>query len=135
MFSHSLCDPFKPDPIHLGTIQPSEFLEAFNKVPWTEYLAKMKHAKENSIYYSPSLEFTNETTKHAVCISCVENEPGPEFYIFYRRPKTRTRLFGLIKSYDPQYLTDRTGQSRDDAHAALRALASNDVDTLEKRWG
>jgi len=135
MYRYSICDPLKSEPIEMGEIDKGKILDVVDRFPWTELLDKMKGAKESEIHFSPSIEFENKTNKHGVSISIVENENGNEFYIFFKRPKMLTKLFGLIKSVDENFTSDRTGQTSDDVRDAVTALINCDRTTLEKRWG
>ncbi len=135
MFRYSICDPLKESPVEMGSIEKSQMLDIFDRFPWDDMLARMKSAKESEIHFSPSLEFENKKTKQGISISIVENNTGHEFYIFYKRPKTTTKFFGLVKRFDADFLSDRTGQTREDARAAVVALMNDDSVTLENRWG
>ena len=135
MFRYSICDPLKKDPIEMGDIRKEEVLDVVDRFPWTDLLDKMNGAPESDIHFSPSLEFENASTRHGLSISIVEEEKGNEFCIFYKRPKTVTRLFGLMKTLDDNFTSDRFGQTREDVRDAVIALLANDVETLERRWG
>ena len=84
-FRASFCDPFKPDIIELGEIEKDKILETFDKIPWADYLKKMKSTNEKEIHYSPSLEIENKTTKNGIVVSALD---GDEWYIFYKRPNS-----------------------------------------------
>ncbi|MCL2246338.1 MAG: hypothetical protein FWC10_04405 [Lentimicrobiaceae bacterium] len=84
-FRASFCDPFKPDIIEIGNIEKESIMQLFEKIPWSEYLTKMKTAKENDIYYSPSLEIENKDNRNGLSISAID---GIEWCIFYKRPKS-----------------------------------------------
>jgi hypothetical protein len=135
MFRYSICDPLKQDPIEMGEIGKEEVLDILDRFPWTDLLDKMKAANESDIHFSPSLEFENKSTRHGLAISIIEEEPEPEFCIFYKRPKMVTRVFGLIKKIDNNYSSDRFGQTKEDVRDAVLALMTNDTETLERRWG
>ncbi len=135
MFRYSICDPLKKEPIDLGEIEKDKILDILDKLPWADLLDKMKGAKESEIYYSPSIEFENKTNRHGLSISIVENDYGHEFYIFYKRPKMVSKFFGLSKSIDENYVSERLGQSNADVKDAVTALLSDDIITLENRWG
>lgn len=135
MFTYSICDPLKKDPVEMGEIEKEKIPDILERFPWTDLLTKMNLADPEKIYFSPSLEFENKHTQHSISISIVEGEKGNEFYIFYKRPKVVTKLFGLIKSRDENYLSDRTGQTSKDVRDAVNALIADDMETLEKRWG
>jgi hypothetical protein len=129
-FRASFCDPFKPDIIEIGSIPKNEIMETFEKIPWTEYLAKMKTAKQNEIHYSPSLEIENKDNRNGLSVSAVE---GTEWYIFYKRPKLVKRFFGLVEKLDNNYVTDIQGQTENDVRNCLEALIRNDLQLLEKK--
>lgn len=131
-FRASFCDPFKPDIIELGEIEKNQIMENFEKIPWNDLLKKMEVAKENEIYYSPSLEIENKTNKNGLSISAVSRT---EWYIFFKRPKMVKRWFGLVEKMDENYLSDVTGQSMEDVRNCLNALINNDLEFLEKHIG
>lgn len=129
-FRASFCDPFKPDVIEIGTIEKEKIIETFEKMPWNELLKKMETAKENEIYYSPSLEVENKDNKNGIIVSAVD---GKEWYIFFKRPKMVKKLFGLIEKMDENYITEITGQTEKDAKDCLIALINNDLNFLEAK--
>jgi len=129
-FRASFCDPFKPDVIEIGTIEKEKILETFEKMPWDELLKKMETAKENEIFYSPSLEVENKDNKNGIVVSAVD---GEEWYIFFKRPKMVKKLFGLIEKMDENYTTEITGQTEKDAKDCLIALINNDLNFLEAK--
>jgi hypothetical protein len=134
MFRYSICDPLKNEPIEMGEVEKAKILDIVDRFPWTELLDKMNGVKESDIHFSPSVEFENKANRHGLSISIVE-EKGNEFYIFFKRPKMTTKLFGLIKIMDDNFTSDRTGQTSNDVKEALTALINDDLTTLEKRWG
>jgi hypothetical protein len=134
MFRYSICDPLKNEPIEMGEVEKAKILDIVDRFPWTELLDKMNGVKESAIHFSPSVEFENKANRHGLSISIVE-EKGNEFYIFFKRPKMTTKLFGLIKIMDDNFTSDRTGQTSNDVKEALTALINDDLTTLEKRWG
>jgi hypothetical protein len=134
MFRYSICDPLKNGPIEMGEVEKAKILDIVDRFPWTELLDKMNGVKKSDIHFSPSVEFENKANRHGLSISIVE-EKGNEFYIFFKRPKMTTKLFGLIKIMDDNFTSDRTGQTSNDVKEALTALINDDLTTLEKRWG
>lgn len=129
-FRASFCDPFKPDIIEIGYISKNEIMETFDKIPWKEYLAKMKIAKQSEIHYSPSLEIENKDNRNGLSVSSVD---VTEWYIFYKRPKLVKRFFGLFEKMDNNYLTDIQGQTESDVRKCLEALIKNDLKFLEEK--
>lgn len=134
-FRATFCDPFKEDVIELGAIDAGSIIEKFEKIPWTDFLLKMSYSPASEIYYSPSLEVENTISGHALSISAV-GEPGNfEFYIFYKRPKKIKYLFGMKEKTDENYLTDITGQKKQDVIQCLTALIKNDEKFLADKIG
>ena len=129
-FKSSFCDPFNPKIIDLGQIEKSKVMETFETIPWTEHLNKMKDANQSAIHYSPSLEFENTMNNNGLVISAVD---GIEWYIFFKRPKWRRKFFGLINSYDENFVSDITGQSIEDVRICLKALIDNNLNLLEEK--
>ncbi len=91
--------------------------------------------KENEIYYSPSLEIENKDTKHGLSISAVGDPKNYEFYIFYKRPKKVKIFFGLKEKINSNYMSDKTGQTKQDVLDCLNALLRNDTDYLSSKIG
>ncbi|MBA4240028.1 MAG: hypothetical protein C0448_04850 [Sphingobacteriaceae bacterium] len=84
------------------------------------------------MFYSPSFEIENLDNENGLTISAVGNAGNYEFYIFYKRPKTVKKLFGLISKFEKGYLTDITGQNKSDVIKFLTALIKNDLALLER---
>jgi len=135
MFKYSICDPLVKDPIEMGEIEKEKISDILDRFPWNDLLDKNNHANERNIYFSPSIEFENKDTRHGLAISIVEGENGSEFYIFYKRPKLVTKLFGLVKNIHDNYTSDRTGQTIHDVKDAVNALVAGDTAILERKWG
>ena len=134
-FRASVCDPFKPDVIELGDIPKDKIIDKFENTPWADFLRKMASAKKSDIFYSPSLEIENKDTKHGLNISVVGDPDKYEFYIFYQRPKNVKILFGLKEIHKENYMTDKTGQTRQDVLDCLNALLCNDTEYLSNKIG
>ena len=131
-FRASFCDPFKPDIIEIGNVEKDKIMELFEKIPWSEYLTKMKTAKETELHYSPSLEIENKDNRHGLSVSAID---GREWCIFYKRPKLvkRKKLFKVIEEMDNEYLTDIWEQTENDVRNCLEALIRNDLQFLEDK--
>jgi len=134
-FKATFCDPFKPDIIELGDIAPEQIVNRFEKIPWSDYLQKMKNVNDSEIHYSPSFEIENKENGHALCISAVGEPNNYEFYIFYKRPKKIKILFGLKGIMKENYTTDITKQTKNDALDCLTALKNNDTAFLSNKIG
>lgn len=129
-FRASFCDPFKSDIIEYGVVDTNKIMEAFDKIPFSQLLEKMKGAKDSEIHYSPSFEVENTTNNHGLSLSAVD---GSEWYIFYKRPKKVKLLFGLIEKMNKNYLTEVHGQTEKDVRECLNALINNDLEFLDKK--
>ena len=132
-FSASFWDPFKPYIIQLGDIEQDKAIEKFEKIPWSEFLKRMIGKKEEEIHYSPTLEIENKETKNILTISAVGTPGNIEYYIFYKRPKEVKYFFGLSKKIKPNYLTETSKQTLDDAISCLNAFIKSDLDFLEDK--
>lgn len=106
-------------------------MEAFHQYPWMEKLEKMARMGEDNIYFSPSLEFENLDTTHAISISILGEPSKYEYYTFYRRPKT-FKILGLFNKKMDKYLSDITGQTMEDAAQLLTAFLDNNYGYIEK---
>lgn len=136
-FRYRICKPSQPEAVELTTIERTDYFFIFNLVPWLKLLSEVNEAevKGKKIYYSPSLEIENKSTKHCLSISIVGNTRQYEFYIFYKRPEKRKILFGLLQMLDEHYLTERTNQTMEDALLAIKALLDNNLPLLKAKWG
>jgi len=134
-FRASFCDPLEPDIIELGRIDKDSIIEKFESINWADYLQKISGLKMEEIYWSPSLEIENKDTKHGLVFSAVGDPNNYEFYIFYKRPKKIKSFFGLKETTRDDYMTDKTGQTKQDALDCLNALLRNDTDYLANKIG
>jgi len=132
-FRYSVCDPFKPDVIEMGEIEKERIMDVFEKFPWESLLAQMHNKSEDEIHYSPSLEIENIDTKHGVTLSVVGEESQYEFYLFYKRPKRVKSFFGLREKLDENFMSDITGQTKEDARKAIQSLLSGNTEYLEEK--
>ena len=133
-FRASFCGPVSPEITELGDISQFEIINKFESVAWDDYLRKMQGMTEEEIHYSPSLEIENKETKHGLAISAVGDPGNYEFYIFYKRPK-KVKTLGLISRTDNNYMTDKTGQTKQDVIDCLNALIRDDTDFLANKIG
>ena len=136
-FRASFCDPFKPNIIELGDIRQDNVVDAFQKIPWSDFLQKMEKVKEDEIHFSPSFEVENKESKHGLAISAVGDYNNFEFYIFYKRPKLVKvrKLFSSKEEMDDNYTTDITAQTSEDVVDCLNALTRNDTTFLANKIG
>lgn len=134
MYTYSIWDPLNPNILEMGNIEKENLWDLFINFPWQEYYTKMQNAGDD-FYYLPTLEIENKENKNLIAVSLVDIDKAAAFSISYKRPKTSSKLFGLIRSVDNDYLTDTIDQTEKDTHDAVQALIDNDLKTLEKRWG
>lgn len=131
-FKATFCDPLVKDIIDLGFVSQGQIIDIFNGIDWDKHLNSIKNVPEYKIFYSPSFEIENLDNENGLTISAVGNAGNYEFYIFYKRPKTVKKLFGLISKFEKGYLTDITGQNKSDSIKFLTALIKNDLALLER---
>jgi hypothetical protein len=134
-FRASFCDPFQKEIIELGDISKDSIVNTFEKTPWIDFLRKMESGGQKKIYCSPSLEIENKETKHGLSISAVGDPDHFEFYIFYKRPKKVKSFLGLKEKIKEGYVTDKTGQTKQDVLDCLNALLRNDTEYLGNKFG
>jgi len=137
MFNYSICEPLNPTIVDKGNVTANEFKNVLQNFPWIEMLRELENAEESKVCYSPSLELVDLKSNHSLSISIVGPESQIEFYIFYKRPKTITKRkwFKIVEVFEPEYITDRTGQSKKDMEEAFYALLEGNFELLESRWG
>jgi hypothetical protein len=134
-FRASFCDPFNPQIIELGDIPKERIIEKFENIPWADFLRKMAATKQEDLFYSPSLEIENKETGHALSVSAVGEPNQYEFFIFYKRPKKVKIFFGLKEKIDENYVSDKTGQTKQDALDCLNALIQDNTEYLANKIG
>jgi len=132
-YKWSICEPDQKEVVEKGSIQKENIMETFEQFPWIDRLLKMAAMKEDEICFSPSLGFKNVDNNSAVEFSIIGDEAENEFYIFYIRPKTIKRLFGLLQTDMEKYMSDITGQTKEDAIKFLKAFIGDDVDYMEAK--
>lgn len=132
IFRASFCDPFKKDVIELGEFSKDKIMDLFEGIDWEDLLHRMDKAKENEIYYSPSLEIENKDNRHGLCFSAIN---FTEWYIFYKRPKLRKKrkFFKVIEQVDTNYMTEIQNQTPNDVKECLKALITNNLAFLEEK--
>ena len=131
-FKAIFCDPIVKDIIDLGFISQEQIIDTFNGIDWDKHLNSIKNVPEDKIFYSPSFEIENLDNENGLAISAVGDAGNYKFYVFYKRPKTVKKLFGLTSKFDKGYLTDVTGQNKSDVIKLLTALVKNDLDLLDR---
>ncbi|MBI1182683.1 hypothetical protein GC194_00320 [bacterium] len=131
-FKWSICEPLNPKIIERGEIEAEKVVATFESFPWEKYLDELNEADEKSIHFSPSLEFRNTDHHHGLTFSAVGVSNNFEFYLFYVRPKTVSKFFGLIQKFQPDFRTDLIGISQAEAVGFLNALVDNKLDFLEQ---
>jgi len=133
-FRYSICEPLNPDIIEKGKLDEEMIIKTFKEFPWKKYLTDMIKANDKDIQYSPSIEFENKSNKNGITISAVGNPDDFEFYIFYKRPKKKKHLFGLLESKVQNHLSEITGQTEDDVIDCLNALIQGELNFLENKF-
>ncbi len=96
MFKWTVCDPHLPAVVEKGVIARDAVLTTFRDFPWGSMLAKMRTAKDEDIYFSPSIGFVNVADGHALEISIVEDKKETVFYLFYKESNDDMSTFDLL---------------------------------------
>ena len=129
-FRASFCHPLKSDIEDLGDVDRNQIVEIFEKIPWQQLINDMKTARDEDLQYSPSLEIEHKKSKNGITASLLE---GGEWYIFFKRPKQRKLLYGLINRVNENFLSEIHGQAESDVRACLQALMHDDHTFLEEK--
>ncbi|GAB3288277.1 hypothetical protein [Hymenobacter tenuis] len=132
LFRVTFCDPFDPDILELGEMDQEQIRAFLDTIPWADLLRKMETRPASEIHFSPSLEVENQQ-KHGISISVAGKPDDYEFLLFYQRPKLKKYFFGLFSLDWKQYLSDISGQTRQDAEDCLEALLAGDLAYLDRR--
>jgi hypothetical protein len=131
-FKATFCDPLKQDFIELGSIPREKVIETFRNTNWDLYLKKMQGLSDAEIFHSPSLEIENIENQHSLAITAIGDPGDYTFLVFYERPKTVKKFFGLSSKEDPDFISDIDEQDKESVISYLKALVDNDLDGLEQ---
>lgn len=131
-FRYSICEPANPKIIEKGKIDSSEIMTIFKTFPWKLKLEEAERLKD--VYFSPSLEFENLNNKNGLAFSAVGKPDNFEFYIFFKRPKTKKTWLGLSSKLDQNYLSELWDQNENNAIEILKALIDNNLSFLEEKF-
>ena len=136
-FRYSICEPLNPKVIEKGMIAPDSVIGLFNDFQWDYYLKQIEVAetRKMDIYFSPSLEVENKANKNGLTISAVGDPEDPEFYIFYKRPISvvKKQFFRKPQTVVGDYVSEITGQTKEDVIECLNALIKNDQEFLRRK--
>ena len=120
-FRYSICEPLNPKVIEKGMIAPDSVIGLFNDFQWDYYLKK--------------IEVENKANKNGLTISAVGDPEDPEFYIFYKRPISvvKKQFFRKPQTVVEDYVSEITGQTKEDVIECLNALIKNDQEFLRRK--
>lgn len=121
-FRHSICEPLNPVVLEKGALAKEQILPLLAAFPWRKYLLEMQQAEEQEIHFSPSLEIEHQSSGQGIVVSAVGEPDDFEFYIFYKRPKDG----------DPEFISNLTEQTVEDAKTCIEALIEGDAAYLEE---
>ncbi|WP_193845700.1 hypothetical protein [Flavobacterium hungaricum] len=131
-FRYSICEPANPKIIEQGKIDAAAIVTIFDTFPWKQYLEETERLKE--VYFSPSIQFENLSNKNGITVSAIGKPDKYEFYIFYKRPKTKKTWFGLSSKLDHNYMSELWNQNENQTTEILKALADNNLSFLEEKF-
>jgi hypothetical protein len=134
MYKWSICDPLIEDVIEKGKINKDDIMSTFTNFPWEEMLKKLAGAKQEDICFSPSLEFRDEKNGRGITFSAVEENSGYCFYVFFKRPETVSKLFGMRKVENPDYVSDILDQTAESSLVLLNQFVSGKYDELRLQF-
>ena len=134
MYKWSICDPLIKDVIEKGAIDKADIIPTFNNFPWRELLNKLSSAKQEEIYYSPSLEFRDEESGRGITFSAVQDKNDYCFYVFFQRPEIISRFFGFRKVEDPDYVSEVLDQSTESSLELLNDFVLGNYELLKAKF-
>ena len=109
-FRYSICEPLNPKVIEKGMIAPDSVIGLFNDFQWDYYLKQIE-------------------------VAAVGDPEDPEFYIFYKRPISvvKKQFFRKPQTVVEDYVSEITGQTKEDVIECLNALIKNDQEFLRRK--
>jgi DNA polymerase III epsilon subunit-like protein len=132
-FNYSICHPNKRAIEYRNdAISGEDVLKIAQNYPWLEILASMEKIHPDSIYYSPSLDFTCIDNEKSFCLTANYNETNNlEFSLWYNRPKTVNILFGLLGKKEKMVVDDIWSIDFEKALHYLEHFVNGNYDVIE----
>ncbi len=132
MYSCNFCAPFQKEIVDLDQQNRQQVLQLFDEFQWIKLLNDMERAGDDQeIFYSPSVGVVHTDQQHEFSASIVGTENDSEFLLMFTRPKLKSSFFGLIKSEDKRYMSEKTVATREEARLYWVMVLDGDWEKLE----
>lgn len=133
IYTYSICHPDKykieyPD----KELNKDEVIEMIKEYSWLEILKSMDSIPDDKIFYSPSLDFKSIADNRHLGITATLENGIPEFSLWYNRPITSQKLFGLLKEKVEMKVIDKWEFSLEKALEYYTIFLSRDYEKLER---
>lgn len=132
MYKITFCDPFAPAWMELENFPPDLVIEKFEEIRWNDHLFHSRSCKLRE-YFSPSFSIEDPALGCGIECWAVDNDHGHEWLIFYKRPEVVRSWLGLRRRHHPQYVSNISGQNREQVISCLRAFVHNDFNFLRNK--
>ncbi len=86
----------------------------------------------DTVYYSPSLDFTHINDRHSFCLTAGLNKEKLEFSLWYNRPVKKRPLFGLLGEKTRMEVVDKWSIDQPTALTYLETFLNRDYRTIER---
>jgi len=132
-YTYSICHPENEEIEYPSDVLSKDnVLKLAESYPWKEKLDFMESLLEDEICYSPSLDFTNVSSKYSFCLTAMRNDVnGLEFSLWYDRKVKYKPFFGLLGEKEKMQVLDKWGFNKKDAIEYLKIFLEEDYKELE----
>lgn len=132
-FNYSICIPDKEEIQYpKETLSPKQVLEFGKNYPWQEQNELCDSLSKDKQFYSPSLDFKNDETKHSLSLTADSNNGEVIFSLWYNRPKKIKKLFGLLGTKEKMVLDDVWAIHFEDSMKCLEYFVNEEYELIEE---
>lgn len=132
MYKLTFCDPFAPSWMELENFPPEKVLDKFEEIRWSHHLGHSRACQLRE-YFSPSFCVENLALKRGIECWAVDNDRGPEWFVFYKRPETIRTWLGLRRQYREDYVSNTVIRNKEEVIRCLQAFVRNDFEFLSRK--
>lgn len=135
-FRYSICEPLNPKVIEKGMIAPDSVIGLFNDFQWDYYLKQIEVAetRKMDIYFSPRWKWRIKRIKTGLrsLLSAIRKILS---FIFLQTSHKRGEeaVFRKPQTVVEDYVSEITGQTKEDVIECLNALIKNDQEFLRRK--
>lgn len=135
-YKYSICYPDQKDIVYFDQpISAKEVMDIAKNHPWKEQLEITEKTNQDSIYYSPSLDFVNLQNGRSLGLTAVLGENNEiEFSLWYNRLKKVKVLFGLLGEKENMSVDDVWGFNIEQAFFYLEQFVNGNYQMIEELY-